>query len=87
MSYVFPDISTPIEKEIVKFRDCAEIFKSGVTESGIYSIHLPNSTQKTKVSRFKQLNFHVDNKQVSNHYDGEEKKLHHFVKHETWHVS
>ncbi|XP_048057445.1 angiopoietin-2b isoform X2 [Megalobrama amblycephala] len=42
------DISTPIEKEIVKFRDCAEIFKSGVTESGIYSIHLPNSTQKTK---------------------------------------
>ncbi|XP_016309519.1 angiopoietin-2-like [Sinocyclocheilus anshuiensis] len=43
------DISTPVEKEMLKFRDCAEIFKSGVTESGIYSIHLPNSTQKTKV--------------------------------------
>ncbi|XP_051519323.1 angiopoietin-2-like isoform X2 [Myxocyprinus asiaticus] len=43
------DISAPLEKEMVKFRDCAEIFKSGVTESGIYYIHLPNSTQKTKV--------------------------------------
>ncbi|KAI7798655.1 angiopoietin-2b isoform X1 [Triplophysa rosa] len=43
------DISASSEKEMVKFRDCAEIFKSGVTESGIYNIHLPNSTQKTKV--------------------------------------
>ncbi|XP_065148510.1 angiopoietin-2b [Paramisgurnus dabryanus] len=42
------DISAPVE-ETVKFRDCAEIFKSGVTESGIYYIHLNNSTQKTKV--------------------------------------
>ncbi|KAG1947040.1 angiopoietin-1 [Pimephales promelas] len=43
------DISTPIEKEMLKFRDCAEIFKSGVTESGIYNIHLLNATQKIKV--------------------------------------
>ncbi|XP_051992029.1 angiopoietin-2-like isoform X1 [Xyrauchen texanus] len=43
------DISAPLEKEMVKFRDCAEIFKSGVTESGVYYIHFPNSTQKTKV--------------------------------------
>uniref|UniRef100_A0A8C1U1T9 Angiopoietin 2b n=1 Tax=Cyprinus carpio TaxID=7962 RepID=A0A8C1U1T9_CYPCA len=41
--------SFPVEKEMLKFRDCAEILKSGVTESGIYNIHLPNSTQKTKV--------------------------------------
>ncbi|XP_051526890.1 angiopoietin-2-like [Myxocyprinus asiaticus] len=41
------DISAPTE--MVKFRDCAEMFKSGVTENGIYDIHLPNSTQKTKV--------------------------------------
>jgi len=55
MSHIFSDISTPIEKEMLKFRDCAEIFKSGVTESGIYNIHLLNATQKIKVSRFKQF--------------------------------
>ncbi|TRZ00744.1 hypothetical protein DNTS_007583 [Danionella cerebrum] len=43
------DISAPGEKEMLMFRDCAELFKSGVAESGIYSIQLPNSTQATKV--------------------------------------
>ncbi|KAM7383992.1 hypothetical protein PAMA_011373 [Pampus argenteus] len=37
------------KEEPLSFRDCAEILRSGVTESGIYSIRLPNSTQTVKV--------------------------------------
>ncbi|XP_006631277.2 angiopoietin-2b [Lepisosteus oculatus] len=36
-------------KEEVLFRDCAEMYKSGITESGVYSLHYPNSTQTVKV--------------------------------------
>nr|XP_020442056.1 angiopoietin-2-like isoform X2 [Monopterus albus] len=43
------EISNMPKEEPINFRDCAEILRSGVTESGIYSIRLPNSTQTVKV--------------------------------------
>ncbi|XP_075867861.1 angiopoietin-2b [Nelusetta ayraudi] len=43
------DISNLPKGKLLAFRDCAEIQRSGVTESGIYSIRLPNSTQTVKV--------------------------------------
>ncbi|TMS18107.1 Angiopoietin-2 [Larimichthys crocea] len=43
------EISNVPKEEPLSFRDCAEIFRSGVTESGLYSIRLPNSTQTVKV--------------------------------------
>ncbi|KAK2830175.1 hypothetical protein Q5P01_018106 [Channa striata] len=42
-------ISNMPKEEPLSFRDCAEILRSGVTENGIYSIRLPNSTQTVKV--------------------------------------
>lgn len=45
------EISNVPKEEPLSFRDCAEIRQSGVTESGIYSIRLPNSTQTVKVVR------------------------------------
>ena len=32
------------------FRDCAAVFKSGNTESGVHALTLPNTTQEVKVS-------------------------------------
>lgn len=43
------EISNVPKEEPLSFRDCAEILRSGVTESGLYSIRLPNSTQTVKV--------------------------------------
>ncbi|XP_071775893.1 angiopoietin-2b [Centroberyx gerrardi] len=43
------EISTVPKEEPLSFRDCAEILRSGVTENGIYSLRLPNSTQTVKV--------------------------------------
>lgn len=50
--HVFAEISNTPKGEPLSFRDCAEILRSGVTESGIYNIRLPNSTQTIKVVRF-----------------------------------
>lgn len=44
-----PDITSPSKEEMEIFRDCSDIYKSGITESGIYSIHLANNTQTIKV--------------------------------------
>uniref|UniRef100_A0A3Q4AC04 Fibrinogen C-terminal domain-containing protein n=1 Tax=Mola mola TaxID=94237 RepID=A0A3Q4AC04_MOLML len=43
------EISNVPKREPLSFRDCAEILQSGVTESGIYIIRLPNSTHTVKV--------------------------------------
>ncbi|XP_038581542.1 angiopoietin-2b isoform X2 [Micropterus salmoides] len=43
------EISNMPKEEPPGFKDCAEILQSGVTESGIYDIRLPNSTQTVKV--------------------------------------
>ncbi|XP_039876238.1 angiopoietin-2b [Simochromis diagramma] len=43
------EISNMPKEEPLSFRDCAEILRSGVKESGIYSIRLHNSTQTVKV--------------------------------------
>ncbi|XP_051812037.1 angiopoietin-2b isoform X2 [Acanthochromis polyacanthus] len=43
------EISNMPKVEPLSFRDCAEILRSGVKESGIYSIRLHNSTQTVKV--------------------------------------
>ncbi|XP_029369376.1 angiopoietin-2b isoform X1 [Echeneis naucrates] len=43
------EMSNMPKEESLTFRDCAEILRSGMTESGIYSIQLPNSTQTIKV--------------------------------------
>ncbi|XP_018615368.1 angiopoietin-2b isoform X1 [Scleropages formosus] len=37
------------KEETQSFQDCAEIFKSGTTESGVYSLNLANSTKTVKV--------------------------------------
>lgn len=37
------------KEEQTTFRDCAEIFKSGLTTSGIYTLTFPNSTEEIKV--------------------------------------
>ncbi|MED6267865.1 hypothetical protein CHARACLAT_016405, partial [Characodon lateralis] len=42
------EISNMPKMERRTFRDCAEILRSGVKESGLYSIHLHNSTQDVK---------------------------------------
>uniref|UniRef100_A0A8D3B1K5 Angiopoietin 2b n=1 Tax=Scophthalmus maximus TaxID=52904 RepID=A0A8D3B1K5_SCOMX len=43
------EISSMPKAESLRFRDCAEILRSGASESGLYSIRLPNSTQTVKV--------------------------------------
>ncbi|XP_036371732.1 angiopoietin-2b isoform X3 [Megalops cyprinoides] len=42
-------ISNVPKEDAASYRDCAEIYKSGITESGVYTLHLPNSTQPVKV--------------------------------------
>ncbi|KAL4629465.1 angiopoietin-2-like isoform X2 [Arapaima gigas] len=42
-------ISVQPKEETQGFRDCAEIYKSGITESGVYSLRLANSTKTVKV--------------------------------------
>lgn len=46
---VIPEISSVASGDLLTFRDCAEILQSGVTDSGVYTIRLPNSTQTVKV--------------------------------------
>uniref|UniRef100_H3CUZ8 Angiopoietin 2b n=1 Tax=Tetraodon nigroviridis TaxID=99883 RepID=H3CUZ8_TETNG len=43
------EISSVASGDLLTFRDCAEILQSGVTDSGVYTIRLPNSTQTVKV--------------------------------------
>ncbi|XP_023687845.2 angiopoietin-2b isoform X1 [Paramormyrops kingsleyae] len=43
------EISTRATEEAPSFRDCAEIYKSGITENGVYRLHVANSTQTFKV--------------------------------------
>ncbi|XP_066531258.1 angiopoietin-2b isoform X1 [Hoplias malabaricus] len=43
------DINTPSKEKVEIFRDCADIYRSGITENGIYNIHLANSSQLVKV--------------------------------------
>ncbi|MBN3305360.1 ANGP2 protein, partial [Amia calva] len=43
------EISIAPKEEVLTFKDCAEIYKSGITESGVYTLHYPNSTQTVKV--------------------------------------
>ncbi|XP_035287365.1 angiopoietin-2b [Anguilla anguilla] len=43
------EISSHPKEEARRFQDCAEIYKSGITENGVFALHLPNSTQTVKV--------------------------------------
>uniref|UniRef100_A0AAZ3NT79 Fibrinogen C-terminal domain-containing protein n=1 Tax=Oncorhynchus tshawytscha TaxID=74940 RepID=A0AAZ3NT79_ONCTS len=43
------DIPTTPKEEPVIYRNCAEIFRSGLTENGVHSIRPPNSTHTVKV--------------------------------------
>ncbi|XP_076864821.1 angiopoietin-2b [Brachyhypopomus gauderio] len=43
------EISSSSKEKITIFRDCADIYRSGITENGIYSIQLANTTQSIKV--------------------------------------
>ncbi|KAK3511985.1 hypothetical protein QTP70_027652, partial [Hemibagrus guttatus] len=45
------DITSLSKVKTVIFRDCADIYKCGITENGIYNIHLANSTQTVKYKR------------------------------------
>ncbi|XP_040822718.1 angiopoietin-2 isoform X4 [Ochotona curzoniae] len=36
------------KEEQVTFRDCADVFRSGLTTSGVYTLTFPNSTEETK---------------------------------------
>lgn len=48
---VSAEITNTPKEEPLRFRDCAEILRSGATASGIYNIRLPNSSQTVKVVR------------------------------------
>ncbi|XP_032901384.1 angiopoietin-2-like [Amblyraja radiata] len=37
------------KEEPVVFKDCAEVFKSGITRSGIHTLHIPNVTESVQV--------------------------------------
>ncbi|XP_078279196.1 angiopoietin-2-like isoform X2 [Rhinoraja longicauda] len=37
------------KEEPVVFKDCAEVFKSGITRSGIHTLHIPNVTESVEV--------------------------------------
>ncbi|TSK31429.1 Angiopoietin-2 [Bagarius yarrelli] len=43
------EITSLSKVKTVIFRDCADIYKYGITENGIYNIHLSNNTQTVKV--------------------------------------
>ncbi|XP_026856703.2 angiopoietin-2b [Electrophorus electricus] len=43
------EITSSSKEKVMIFRDCADIYRYGITENGIYSIHLTNSTQTIKV--------------------------------------
>uniref|UniRef100_A0A1A8N0D5 Angiopoietin 2b n=1 Tax=Nothobranchius pienaari TaxID=704102 RepID=A0A1A8N0D5_9TELE len=43
------EISDAPKKKSLTFRDCADVLRSGVKESGVYHIHLYNTTQDVKV--------------------------------------
>uniref|UniRef100_A0A4W4G155 Fibrinogen C-terminal domain-containing protein n=1 Tax=Electrophorus electricus TaxID=8005 RepID=A0A4W4G155_ELEEL len=49
ISCVLPEITSSSKEKVMIFRDCADIYRYGITENGIYSIHLTNSTQTIKV--------------------------------------
>uniref|UniRef100_UPI001EAF2D23 angiopoietin-2-like n=1 Tax=Oncorhynchus gorbuscha TaxID=8017 RepID=UPI001EAF2D23 len=42
------DIPTTPKEEPVIYRNCAEIYRSGLTENGVHSIRPPNSTRTVK---------------------------------------
>ncbi|MGH0182251.1 UNVERIFIED_CONTAM: hypothetical protein FKN15_008877 [Acipenser sinensis] len=42
------EISMPPKEEVLRFKDCAEVYKSGLTTSGIYTLHYLNSTETVK---------------------------------------
>lgn len=43
------DITCQSKGKSIVFRDCAEIYKAGITENGIYDIYIANMTQPFKV--------------------------------------
>lgn len=47
--FLMPDISSVPSGDLLTFRDCAELLQSGVTDNGVHTIRLPNSTQTVKV--------------------------------------
>ncbi|XP_073418890.1 angiopoietin-2-like [Dendrobates tinctorius] len=42
-------ISVLPEEKQLNFQDCANAYRAGLTSSGVYSLHFPNSTASTKV--------------------------------------
>lgn len=47
--FMMPEISSVPSGDLLTFRDCAELLQSGVTDNGVYTIRLSNSTQTVKV--------------------------------------
>nr|XP_033811888.1 angiopoietin-2-like isoform X1 [Geotrypetes seraphini] len=45
----YNQISAVSKEKQVTFKDCAEIYKSGATTSGVYALQFPNSTETVKV--------------------------------------
>ncbi|XP_041090059.1 angiopoietin-2b [Polyodon spathula] len=43
------EISMPPKEEVLRFKDCAEVYKSGLKTSGVYTLHYLNSTETVKV--------------------------------------
>ncbi|XP_029427688.1 angiopoietin-2-like [Rhinatrema bivittatum] len=44
----YNQISVVTKEEQVTFKDCAEVYKSGATTSGIYTLQFPNSTETVR---------------------------------------
>eukprot|EP00079_Xenopus_tropicalis_P010900 XP_002936261.1 PREDICTED: angiopoietin-2-like isoform X1 [Xenopus tropicalis] len=44
-----PDIPVIPKEDQMTFRDCADVYKSGLTSSGVYTLHFSNATSTVKV--------------------------------------
>ncbi|XP_048414381.1 angiopoietin-2b [Stegostoma tigrinum] len=71
-----------IAKDQVTFKDCAEVYKSGFTTSGVYTLHIINATETVRVFCDMEINGggwtifqHRENGNIDFHRDWKEYKL------------
>ncbi|XP_067867291.1 angiopoietin-2-like isoform X1 [Heterodontus francisci] len=71
-----------IAEDQVAFKDCAEVYNSGLTTNGVYTLHIPNTTETVKVFCDMEINGggwtvfqHREDGNVEFHRDWKEYKL------------
>ncbi|XP_072357738.1 angiopoietin-2b [Scyliorhinus torazame] len=45
-----------VSRDEVVFKDCAEVYKSGLTTNGVYPLHIPNTTETVKAFCHMEIN-------------------------------